>query len=587
MLPNYNVRQVFSVQQENALENYLIQCAKMCYGLDTIETRRLAYDMAIYNKVDNIPPNWHAKKQAGKDWLYYFRKRHPALSLRRPEACSLARATSFNRHNVALFFNNLKTILNRYPHLCDGTRIYNLDETGVSTVQTPKRILAPKGVKQLNKATSAERGNLVTVCCIIQASGSAIPPVIVFPRVHFKEHMLVGAPAGSLGLASPSGWMNSELFIKVIEHFIKHTHSSKENPTLLLLDNHESHLSIGALNLAKANGIIILTIPPHCSNKLQPLDISVYKSFQSNYNSAIESWMLHHPGVPVTIYQVADFIGTAFERSMTPSNIGSGFRKAGIFPFDENIFTDEDFLCSAVTDRPLEESLPEVETGEPLPSETSQNETAVLLPTPSTSKDQPIETNIVTPESFRGLPKAAARKGTSKTNRRKGRSCIATDTPVKDEFERRAEERKAKTEKKTKVKRNVLPESSESSDISMHLDDTDDDVDDFSQPEERGSNEYPREGDFVLAKFPGKRGIVYYVGKVLKDKNKDLDYEVTYLRKYRSSKNKFVYPIEPDIALLSESDVELILPQPFQLGHTKRQNAAFVFPVNLNNYNVM
>lgn len=28
----------------------------------------------------------------------------------------------------------------------------------------------------------------------------------------------------------------------------------------------------------------------------------------------------------------------------------SGFRRAGIFLFDKHIFTDDDFLCSAVTD---------------------------------------------------------------------------------------------------------------------------------------------------------------------------------------------------------------------------------------------
>jgi hypothetical protein len=96
---------------------------------------------------------------------------------------------------------------------------------------------------------------------------------MVFPRVHFKEHMIKGAPPGTLGLASPSGWMNSSLFPKAIQHFVKHPHSSKENLSLLIFDNHESHLALPVLEIAKENGVTLLTIPPHCSNKMQPLDV--------------------------------------------------------------------------------------------------------------------------------------------------------------------------------------------------------------------------------------------------------------------------------------------------------------------------
>lgn len=54
-----------------------------------------------------------------------------------------------------------------------------------------------------------------------------------------------------LPLATPNGWMDGELFVKTMQHFIEHTNSSKENPSLLILDNHESHICIQALNLAK------------------------------------------------------------------------------------------------------------------------------------------------------------------------------------------------------------------------------------------------------------------------------------------------------------------------------------------------
>ena len=142
-----------------------------------------------------------------------------------------------------------------------------------------------------------------------------------------------------------------ELFAEVIQHFISKTFSSKENPSLLIFDNHESHLSIKALDLAKNNGVTILTMPPHSSHKMQPLDISVFVPFKIYYIDAVKSWLLNHPGVPITIYEIASCVKIAYEKSFTITNIQSGFWKSGIFPFDKNVFSEADFLCSVVTDR--------------------------------------------------------------------------------------------------------------------------------------------------------------------------------------------------------------------------------------------
>lgn len=43
--------------------------------------------------------------------------------------------------------------------------------------------------------------------------GSHIPPVLIFPRVHPKENMVIGAPRGSIPEANPSGWVNERIFL--------------------------------------------------------------------------------------------------------------------------------------------------------------------------------------------------------------------------------------------------------------------------------------------------------------------------------------------------------------------------------------
>lgn len=106
--------------------------------------------------------------------------------------------------------------MGRHNSFGTGLRVYNLDETGTMTVQSFQKVLTPKGAKQVSKVISAERGTLVTTCCIVGASGQAVPPALIFPRAHYKTHMINGAPVGTLGLATKGGWMNSEKFVEVI-----------------------------------------------------------------------------------------------------------------------------------------------------------------------------------------------------------------------------------------------------------------------------------------------------------------------------------------------------------------------------------
>ncbi|XP_014845953.1 PREDICTED: uncharacterized protein LOC106919834 [Poecilia mexicana] len=273
----WSSNKVFSEVQEEVLADYLTQAADLYYGLTPCEVRKFAYQLAVTYNIKH-PQTWDEKQMAGPDWFTLFMKRNPSLSLRSPEATSLTRATSFNRQNVERFFNSLGQVIKRYNF--DGSDIWNVDETGVTTVQSPNRVVARRGVKQVGAMTSGERGVLVSVACAVQALGNAIPPFFVFPRKRYKELFIQSGPTGSAGSGNASGWMQEEDFLLFLAHFAKHKKVSLEKKVLLLLDNHCSHISVKAIDFCKEKGIVLLTFPPHCSHKLQPLDRSVYGPFK-------------------------------------------------------------------------------------------------------------------------------------------------------------------------------------------------------------------------------------------------------------------------------------------------------------------
>ena len=123
--PNFRKSQVFNDEMEMALEEYLLMASAMFYGLTPHSFRRLAYEFATKNNI-KIPVSWEAPRCAGPDWLTGFMKRHAKLSIRTPEATSLARMSSFNRTTVGEFMDKLANVKGRYFFTPD--KIFNLDE---------------------------------------------------------------------------------------------------------------------------------------------------------------------------------------------------------------------------------------------------------------------------------------------------------------------------------------------------------------------------------------------------------------------------------------------------------------------------
>ncbi|CAG9577524.1 unnamed protein product [Danaus chrysippus] len=170
-LIGYPEKTVFTASEEKVLCDYLLNCAAANFGLRTKEARTFAYSLAVkYNK--KIPSSWTEHEMAGEVWLRSFMKRHPVVSLRLPQPTSIARATSFNRTNVQLFFQNYTSVVDKYK--LQAKDIWNVDESGITTVQKPDRVIARRGQKQVSAMTSAERGTLVTIALAGNALGNHI-----------------------------------------------------------------------------------------------------------------------------------------------------------------------------------------------------------------------------------------------------------------------------------------------------------------------------------------------------------------------------------------------------------------------------
>lgn len=318
------------------------------FGLTMDDLRKLAFDIAEANCINH---NFSKEdRMAGKKWYYGFMKRHPELSLRNPESTSIARAQGFNKPRVDAFFTLLEGVYDQYQ--ITPTRLYNMDETSLSTVQDGQRkVVSAKGKKQVGALTSQERGESATGVIACNAAGHFIPPMVIFRRKRMKIELTNGGPPGAVYSCQEKGWMSHDGFLEWLEHFIKFAHPTKEDPVILILDGHVSHTkNLKAILRAREAGVVMISLPPHCTHRLQPLDVSFFGPFKVYYNEAIRSWMRCHVGRPVTTWQVAELLNTAYRKAASVQNAVKGFEKTGLWPLNRDVFDDADFVASDPTD---------------------------------------------------------------------------------------------------------------------------------------------------------------------------------------------------------------------------------------------
>ena len=86
---------------------------------------------------------------------------------------------------------------------------------------------------------------------------------------------------------------------------------------LLILDGRSSHESLAILECALGNNVHILSLPPHTTHSLQPLDRSVFGPFSAAYNAACSEFMSENVIHMVNKQSFHGLIKIAWEKSFT------------------------------------------------------------------------------------------------------------------------------------------------------------------------------------------------------------------------------------------------------------------------------
>nr|CAD7393524.1 unnamed protein product [Timema cristinae] len=309
------------------------------------------------------------------------------------------------------------------------------------------------------------------------------------------------------------------------------------------MNNHGSHITKEAYDFCKENFITLLSLPPHSSHRLQPLDVIFYGPLKKAYNKECDLYMKTHANERITVYKVAELFNKAYTHVATLAKGISGFSCTGIFPMNPNVFSDEDF--------PLE-----IESTEALtdaPSWSSQDVTLQdLSPLPVLSQPGPRSMHS---EIWTATPKKAVLEEKKKNKE----ECLQQKNNQRENSKRKD----AVFVRPQKRKLSFSSTSSEGNEVNLCQESGESDYleTDESESEDTLSKEFTLEikphnipvGDYLLVRVSNERSEKNFLSQAIEIGKNSI--KVKFMREYRGQWDTYVFPEVEDTSYVIPEDI--------------------------------
>ena len=140
---------------------------------------------------------------------------------------------------------------------------------------------------------------------------------------------------------SEKGYTDAGISLAWFKLFELDTHEkSNGNYRVLFLDGHSSHLTTDFIDYAIEHSIILVCSPPHGTHVYQTLDVGIFGVLKMNWGEACQKWAETHLE-KIGKNNFFGIYGAVHTTSLTPSNIKSAWRKAGIVPFNLDVVSHD------------------------------------------------------------------------------------------------------------------------------------------------------------------------------------------------------------------------------------------------------
>ena len=232
--------------------------------------------------------------------------------------------------------------------------IINWDQTALQLMPTGQWTMHHTGEKVIPIASSDDKRQITAVLAA-SLIGEYLPPQLIYYGKTERCHPKVPAPEGWDIWHTENHWSNEDTMKwyveKIVVPFLSQQREAlklaKSHPALTLYDCLRGQTTDEFKSLLEKHNIITVPIPANCTDKLQPMDISINKpmkdalkkKFQSWYAAEIQKQLKEVPVDKVKVDLTAAaikpksacwFFSAWHSIEERPEMAINGFRKAGI-----------------------------------------------------------------------------------------------------------------------------------------------------------------------------------------------------------------------------------------------------------------
>ena len=215
-------------------------------------------------------------------------------------------------------------------------RIFSIDEVPMSFDAPYSRTVDTTRAESIPVSTTGHEKTGFTVVLACSESRKKLKPMVIFKRKTMPKENL---PAGVVVHCHNKGWMDRDgMAVWGEKVWRARPVSFFDRTSLLIFDSFSAHVDKGVRNNFKTEHKTTTTvIPGGLTKKLQPLDISVNRSFKNHICEEWEKWMSEgiHTFTATgkmrwaTHEEVCNWVICAW-RAVKVTSITNGFKNAGI-----------------------------------------------------------------------------------------------------------------------------------------------------------------------------------------------------------------------------------------------------------------
>ena len=318
---------VLKADEEQKLVDYIFKIQDLRHPLTVAELR---FKVSLATQTRASP--WSATGLPGKGWLRRFKVRHPKIATRKSQGLDISRARALCPIIAETLYTNLEEFYNAYHY--PPSHIWNCDKSGVQAGRSGgATVLAKRGSKSVHSIGPNQREHLSVLSCI-NAGGGSIPNFYILKGTYFLQDYIAGCEEGAVMGMQPNAWMTRWLFESWISYFIECLKRGSgidlNNMHLLVLNGHNSHVTLEVMKIAMQSGLDIISLPSHTSHALQLLDLACFVPFKTAFRKHRDSWTLVNKNAKVGKKELCEWTSKVLQCALTSKNIKLGFEKVGI-----------------------------------------------------------------------------------------------------------------------------------------------------------------------------------------------------------------------------------------------------------------